>query len=103
MVRWERRVEEKIPEGAVFVPKAVIGMQVRSRIYPGEPILAERLVPNDDTLNAETGKSKFVVTDIKIQTPPGTIRQGDYVDIFQASPDGVITVVSHAQIVGIQE
>lgn len=86
MVKMEEWPKDKIPEGAIKKLEDVIGKKPLTRLYPGEPILAAKLVDaNKFTGAAEKIPKGFRVASVKVtmdSSASGLINPGDRVDVL---------------------
>lgn len=85
-IKLEQWPADRVPEGAISTLEELENMVPRVPLYPGEPLIAAKLVDRDsNTAAAQQIPKGFRVTSVKVSmdtSVSGLIRPGDHVDIL---------------------
>jgi pilus assembly protein CpaB len=114
MVKVEEWPKDKIPEGAIKVLDQIEGRRPLTRLYPGEPILAAKLIDADKFYGASEKIPKgFRVASVKVtmdSSASGLINPGDRVDVLVflrrgrgVSSTGTRTILKNVTVFAVNE
>jgi pilus assembly protein CpaB len=114
MVKLEEWPQDKVPEGAVRALDQIEGRRPLTRLYPGEPILAAKLIDANKFYGASEKIPKgFRVASVKVtmdSSASGLINPGDRVDVLVflrrgrgVSMTGTRTILKNVTVFAVNE